>query len=712
MLIKNRKGQQFSLQFLKITILLIICINCLVTLVQATPQNEFNTPGSGTLRITNEQQQISSALILKTDIKMDISGLTARVKVIQSFRNESDQWVEGKYLFPLPDNAAVDRLTIKIGEHLIVGEIKEKSVAKNIYQQAKISGRKASLVEQYRPNLFTNSVANIGPYETVEIIIEYQQDIIYHRDDGFSIRFPMAITPRYQPQKIIQESFGSSKLSNDLNGVNNKFFDFDQGFVNQVSQIKMLFPIAEKYQQQSQHNLVDINIELNAGFALQALSSSSHKIYNHQKSESSYNVKFVNQKVKADHDFILNWKPVLSVQPRAAIFTEQKSGKNYLSVMIMPPFIGSSNNDDGREIAREIIFVIDTSGSMGGESIRQARKALEFGLSTLSATDKFNVIQFNSTSDQVFANSRDASRDNIQIALSYVRRLKASGGTEMYAAIRASLDGRSDHKNLRQVIFLTDGAISNEAQLFEVIAKRLGDSRLFTVGIGSAPNEFFMKKAARFGRGSFTFIADINQSQAKIENLFDRISQPQLTHINIQWPDGVQSETWPSKIPDLYDGEPLWIKSKVSELAGDVIISGRLNNTLWQSNLSLNNPKQQTGIAVLWAREKIAAIMNSAYHGVVDENQKEQIISTALKHHLVSRFTSLVAVDKVRSRVDSELVSQNLKPLLPKGSSGTQLPRSSLQYSQTGLDLDITARWSFYFLILSLIGLILYRRVG
>lgn len=703
---KNR--QLYFTRLLKIIIISIICLNLLLPfLLKATEQN-LKEPQSGSLQVINQQQQRFTALSLKTDIDMAITGLTARVKVTQAFKNDRDQWVEGKYLFPLPDNAAVDHLTMKIGERLIVGEIKEKQQAKKIYQQAKIAGKKASLVEQHRPNLFTNSVANIGPYETIEITIEYQQDVLYDREAGFSIRFPMAITPRYQPKNIYRESFAVNQSFNkNLAGFSPGLTN--SGFINQVGQIRTLFPSSDENQNIPPDNIASISIQLDAGFALQDLSSSSHTIHHQQKTESAYEINFAHQDVKADHDFILNWKPVPSMQPRAALFSEQKAGQNYLSMMIMPPSVEYQTDD---EINREIIFVIDTSGSMGGDSIRQARKALEFGLSTLSAQDRFNVIQFNSSTSQLFQSARLANQSNMRMAQSYVRRLEANGGTEMFSAIQASLDGRLDHSTLRQVIFLTDGAISNEAQLFKLIEDRLGDSRLYTVGIGSAPNEFFMKKAARFGRGSFTFIKDIRQSSKKMEKLFDSISRPQLTHISIDWPDNIQSETWPEKIPDLYDGEPLWLKSKVSDFSGQVRIAGRLDDTLWQSDLSLDNPQQQLGVAALWAREKIAAIMNSAHHGAVNDQQKNQIINTALEHHLVSRFTSLVAVDKTPARIAEKLHQQKIAGHLPKGSRAKRAKSPSVPFARTSLDLDITARRSLILLLLSLFSLILYRRIG
>ncbi len=677
-------------------------------LLEASPNNYSEAPKAGILYVENNQQERFTALSLNTDIKMQITGLTARVRVSQTFKNNHDQWMEGKYLFPLPDKAAVDHLTMKIGQRLIEGEIKEKQQAKKIYQAAKISGKKASLIEQQRPNLFTNSVANIGPYETIEVIIEYQQDIHYDRDQGFSIRFPMAITPRYQPNSVYRESFqASTAISQNLTKQHSDYNS--SGFINQMSQVKMLFPTTDERQQSTNTNIANIQVTLDAGLPIETLLSPSHKISHQQKSESSYEIEFSNHKVYADRDFILNWKAYSSQQPRAAIFAERKFDENYLSIMIMPP---SVDTPDSQLINRELIFVIDTSGSMGGDSIRQARNALQFGISTLSENDTFNIIQFNSSTSQLFQRARQASSNNIQMAQSYVNRLKANGGTEMYSAIEASLDGRSDHASLRQVIFLTDGAISNEAQLFESISNRLGDSRLYTVGIGSAPNSFFMKKAARFGRGSFTFISDISQSSIKMTQLFKSISRPQLTHINVQWPEGLQSEIWPNKIPDLYDGEPLWLKAKVTELAGKVQISGRLSDILWQSDLSLTNPKQQGGVAVLWAREKIASIMNSAFHGVIDDKQKQQVIDTAIKHHLVSRFTSLVAVDKTPSRTAEQLHQENIRTRLPKGSKQPQPKVSSLHYANTGLDLDILFRWSGYLLIMSLISLFLFRRLS
>ncbi len=694
---KNDSNRMLYFAYLlKIAIVSTICLNLIIPLFLHAEVNTINYqknrsgdghyPESGLLYLKGDNNERVPAVNLKTDVSMLISGLTARVKVVQTFKNDLDQWVEGRYLFPLPDKAAVDHLTIRIGERVIIGEIKERQAAKRIYEKAKISGKKASLVEQHRPNLFINSVANIGPYESIEVTIEYQQDVFYSRDTGLSIRFPMAITPRYQPSKIYKEVFDDSSRGLK-HAVQSKFENIDK-------------------QHNPAENLAEIKIELDSGIPLQEITSTSHEIVTHQLTERFYKIALSKKNINADRDFALNWKPVASSAPRAAIFTERKAGENYLSAMILPPSVDTSQ---AKKIPREVIFVIDTSGSMAGESIKQAKKALYHAVSNLEVGDRFNVIQFNSVTQSLFSTARAVTENNRKLANHYIRNLKADGGTEMYPAIEKSLQVRTDQSILRQVIFLTDGAVSNEAELFELIHKNLSISRLYTVGIGSAPNAFFMKKAARFGRGKFTFISDIQNSSHKIKLLLDSISRPQLTHIALEWPKSLQVEMWPSKIPDLYDGEPLWLKVKTSQLKGNLRITGRLRDIAWQSDLSLNQPQQQDGIAVLWTREKIASIFNSAFQGKVTPEQKQQVIDTALEHHLVSRFTSLVAVEHLLSRATDRLHSEKIQPNRPKGSVSASKSNSTISYASTSLDLDLQVQWNLVLFALSLFGFLWFR---
>lgn len=637
----------------------------------------------GTLQLHSAETEVIEAPILKTQVDFDISGLTARVKVKQEFHNQTANWVEGIYLFPLPEKSAVDSLQIKIGERVIVGEIKEKKEAKRIYQKAKKDGKKASLVEQHRPNVFTNSVANIAPFEKVEVTIEYQQELSFAKDGSLNIRFPMTMTPRYTPNSMISERFDG----------------FKQGFQFTPSVFENI-DLPQKSSLQA-GNDVEIKVNLDSGIPLASLSSKSHQISYQQSSVSSYQVSLAGANNKANRDFILSWLPIAGSEPRAALFNETIDNQHYVSLMVMPP----QQKVTDISLPREVIFVIDTSGSMGGESIRQAKKALIYGLSTLRYGDKFNVIEFNSATDSLYVRPKNYTESSYTEAVNFVRQLNANGGTEMLSAMNRALDSHSDNNRVRQVLFLTDGAISNESELFKIISKKLGDSRLFTVGIGSAPNAFFMKRAAQFGRGTFTFIADVNESEKKISQLFKQISQPLLSNIEIEWPQNSNVEMWPEKAPDLFSGEPLWIKAKVAELNGELAIKGRMANSLWETHLSLSPGQSHPGIAKLWAREKIASIMNQARHGQVNLNQKQIIIDTALKHHLVSRFTSLIAVDKTPSRNEELLVEKRIQQVAPKGSE-----QAALNYASTAIDLYLTPQQALWIIVLAFAGLILIRR--
>lgn len=670
-------------------ILLVIILFTIVgflSSVKADSLQEIKAGGEikrGTLQLNSSETEFIDAPILKTQVDFDISGLTARVKVKQEFHNQTANWVEGKYLFPLPEKSAVDSLQIKIGERVIVGEIKEKKEAKRIYQKAKKAGKKASLVEQHRPNVFTNSVANIAPFEKVEVIIEYQQELSFANDGSLNIRFPMTMTPRYTPNSMISERFDG----------------FKQGFQFTPSVFENI-DLPQKSRSQA-GNDVEIKVNLDSGIPLASLSSKSHQISYHQNSESNYQVALAGANNKADRDFILSWLPIAGSEPRAALFSETIDNQHYVSLMVMPP----QQNVADISLPREVIFVIDTSGSMGGESIRQAKKALIYGLSTLRYGDKFNVIEFNSATDSLYARPQNYTESSYTEAVNFVRQLSANGGTEILSAMNRALDSRSDNNRVRQVLFLTDGAISNESELFKIISQKLGDSRLFTVGIGSAPNAFFMKKAAQFGRGTFTFIADVNESEKKISQLFKQISQPLLSNIEIEWPQNSNVEMWPTKIPDLFSGEPLWVKARLTDLKGELAIKGRMANSLWDTQLSLSPGQSHSGIAKLWAREKIASIMNQARHGQVNSNQKQIIIDTALKHHLVSRFTSLIAVEKTPSRNVETLVEKRIQQVAPKGSE-----QAALNYASTAIDLYLTPQQALWIIVLAFAGLILIRR--
>jgi len=599
---------------------------------------------------------------LATSVEIDINGPIARTTVTQRFENPSKGWVEGIYVFPLPEESAVDALRMQIGDRKIEGLIKTRAKAREIYEQAKREGRKAALLEQQRPNIFTNAVANIGPGETIVVQIKYQQTI--HQDAGtFSLRFPLVVAPRYNPKPIIH----SVDFKNDANGNKSGW----GGVVNPVpDRDKITSPVLDP-EQNAKINPVSMSIRLAAGFPLGSVTSHHHTIKTIVVTDAVHRLTLENETVPADRDFELSWK-AKGTTPTAALFSETVNGENYVLAFVTPPNLTKDQLTNIEKKNREIIFVIDNSGSMGGQSITQARLALETALKRLDPADRFNIIRFNDTYTDLFKGAVPADREHVDQALAYVRGLDANGGTEMLEALQIALRNTSsvdDFGNrIRQVVFITDGAIGNEQQLFDEIGAHRGQSRIFTIGIGSAPNSFFMNRAAEIGRGTFTHIGSTNQVHERMSALFKKLENPVLTGLRAVVSQGKLSEVSPDPLPDVYLGEPVILAAIATDNVGNLTLEGDYAGTPWQVTMDITQATPGTGIGKLWARRKIASLEASRSLSANLENVDKQIEATALEHHLVSRLTSLVAVDVTKSRPgETDLTTKKVPHNLPDG---------------------------------------------
>ena len=574
---------------------------------------------------------------LSTRVEMRVSGMILRARVIQQFQNPASRCVEAIYVFPLPEDAAVDQLHMIIGDRRIEGQIKEKEEARRTYEQARSEGRKASLLEQQRPNVFTVSVSSLLPDEIAQIEIQYQQ-IVDYRDGRFSLRFPMLVAPRYTPNS------GGGALA---------------------SLVPEHFPRFEAMLSPDNYaNPVDLRIELDAGFPLKEIQSTYNVVRTTALGPNQYEVVLADGATPANRDFELVWQPEIGREPKAAVFSETINGDSYALVMVLPP----TDQVTPIRLPRESIYVIDTSGSMEGASMQQAREGLILALRGLDPGDTFNVVEFDSDVQMLFDQSRPADPSTVADAIRWVEKLEADDGTEMLLALQAALPSSSvSDGRLRQVIFMTDGQVSNEAQLFDYIHGNLGRSRLFTVGIGSTPNSHFMRRAAQLGRGTFTYIGDLAEVKTKMEDLFRKIDNPVLSDIQLRFEQAV-SEAYPSRIPDLYVGEPLMIAVKVAIGQGSVAVQGKTGSSAWNETLSLAGGSTEAGIGKLWARRKIESLDDSVTAGADPQQVRGQIVETALQHHLVSQHTSLVAVDVTPTGLDWSRCSSQLLPLnQPKG---------------------------------------------
>jgi Ca-activated chloride channel family protein len=591
---------------------------------------------------------------LSTQVEITVSGPLARVIVSQRFHNPGGGWAEGIYVFPLPDDAAVDHMSVYTDTSVLEGRIEEKAEARKTYERAKREGRQAGLVEQERPNVFTTHVANIPPDSEVTVEIAYQQSVKV--DDGTSsLRFPTVVAPRYVPGLAHSELEPLAPA----------------GSPHPPEALRLGGPTRLPGRDPIQ--TIEIAVDLAAGFEIDFVDSPYHEIFV-EDAPDGVRVHLAASEAPADRDFELRWAPAAGAEPAASLFSESFSDEHYALLMVTPPRVAEPGHDPQ---PRDVIFVIDTSGSMAGQSLLQAKHALELAIERLRPDDRFNVIEFNSRTNSLFASALFADRRNVAAALEFVDGLVAQGGTEILPAIAAALaDGDRRAAALRQIVFLTDGSVANEVEVFDEIVTNLGDSRLFAIGIGSAPNSYFMRKIAELGRGSSIHIGDPDEVAERMDVLFRKLESVVLRDIELEFTNGEIVEQYPPEISDLYFGEPIVVALRLDAPLDGVVVHGRTGDTRWQTAFDRNDVQERPGLHVRWARSKIAALMDArigrSNPRELDE-LREETVAVALDHHLVSAYTSLVAVDvSARRRDDESQTSHRLVANLPAGwHSGT-----------------------------------------
>ena len=594
--------------------------------------------------------ELSSAILLSTDIKVSVAGSSSRTIISQRFINTGETWAEGVYVFPIGQNAAVDTLKLRIGDRFIEGQIKEKQQAKVIYKEAKAEGKKTALIEQQKPNLFTNKIANIGPGEIVVVQIEFQSKLL-PKDGSWELRLPLVSAPRFDIDAIEEKiEFGNSGFSDQSMNT-----DYNENIDIKVLEETELF------------NPVEISIDLNTGFELNSLKSSFHKVDIDKLSNGHHRISLLGP-ISSDRDFVLRWTAV-DKDTQTSLFKETQAGQDHLLLTLNPPLTNKNKHSPDREI----IFIQDISGSMGGQPIRQSKIGLEMAIKRLKPQDKFNIVLFNDRFSSYSRTPVKATAKERDKAIRYVRRLQADGGTEMYPALKFSLmNFRSDKSVLKQLIFLTDGAVTQESRLFSLINRELKTARLFTIGIGSAPNSFFMTRAAEIGRGSHIHIGDMDEISNRMSELFSKIENPAVTDLKLILPKGFRAEVYPNPLPDLYVGDPLSIAIRGRNASGIAKITGKIGSQKWVARIPLDQGAEQIGIAKLWAREKISNLERSRIALNPSANQKahidSELLQTALNYGLVSRLSSMVAVDITPSRpLGVEIGTAKLKAAIPSG---------------------------------------------
>jgi Ca-activated chloride channel family protein len=630
-------------------------------------RSEVPRAPSGLFFKSGLEDRAVAAPLLATEVDIEVNGPVARARVRQHFLNPSDYWLEGSYVFPLPEGAAVDRLTLEIGDRRIEGQVAEKQAAREIYEKAVTKGRRASLLESERPNVFFTSVANVAPREPVTVEIEFRLPVELE-GAGHSLRFPMTVAPRYTPEApltLVGRRGGGAHRAGGEAGQGRDLFG----------------PVADP-RDGGPYNPLTLTVILNPALPVAELVSAYHPMTAARTEDGRISLELASGPVEANRDFLLTWMVDTTAGPRATVFAEElgcgspETGDcaSYVLVQLLPSQAEAKSTQP-----RDLVLVLDTSGSMAGPSMEQARRAVGALLSRLRPEDRFNIVAFADDSIAFAGASQEATEASVARARTFVATLEANGGTNMMPALSFALREQPVPGRLRQIVFLTDGAVGNEEQVLDLLHARLGGSRLFTVGIGSAPNDFFMKATAAKGRGDFTYISDQAEVAERMATLFEKLETPVLTDVTAEWPDlpaapGVRPVVLPEPLPDLYADRPVVFSARypgirLADLEGTLRLAGSRGGEAWAAELPLDTPLPAAGIAAVWGRTAFDRAMAVARHGHEREAQEREALEIALDHHLVTRLTSLVAVDEseVARPADAPVMTAEIARSLPAG---------------------------------------------
>lgn len=591
---------------------------------------------------TNETRRILP--LKKTEVKTEVTAGLTQTEVIQRFRNDTDTPLEAVYIFPLPSETAVTDFEIRTKNSIIRSVVKERAAAKATYEAAKTAGKKTALLEQERPNIFTTSVANLLPGETVDICFSYVETL-HFKNDRYDITFPMVVGERYIPFTFAPNGLPQTGVT-------------DAARLNPP----VLHPNIDP-----EHRL-SIEVTL-AGLPIQNITSSTHAIHVEKQDETRQTVTLAREITIPDSEFNITVHLKPNSLPAATFVQSPAENEAFGLLSVFPP-IGQKRIAPA--LPKDVIFLIDTSGSMSGESMAQAKSGLKRCLKILSPKDRFTIVRFASDHSWFSPELRDASSGKLESALEYIDGLESGGGTEMQPALEYVLDIPRAEDRMPLVIFLTDGDVGNESSLIALLSKKLGNARLFTFGIGSAPNEFLMHRMAEVGRGQSRFIRSHEDIGEVMADFFQTLESPVLTDVSVQWEDD-SVHVYPECCPDIFYGRPLQLVARADQpFSGHVRIAGTLNNNPVEYFVELNPPDSVThpAISQLYGRMKIKDLMLAWMQADDPAHRielKETITRTALKHQLITRFTSRVAVEERVIVENNNLTTVKVPVPSPKG---------------------------------------------
>jgi Ca-activated chloride channel family protein len=607
------------------------------------------------LRVASEERP---ALPLEhTHVRARLSGFVAEVEVAQTFSNAHPEPIEAVYIFPLPENSAVHHMEMRIGERVIVAEIKERNQARQTYETAKAEGFTAALLEQERPNVFTQSVANIAPGKKIDVVVRYVQDLSY--DAGlYEFVFPMVVGPRYIPgAPLAQEGQTGAGTKPDT---------------DRVPDASRITPPYLGKGQRSGHD-ISLEVVVDGSLPVNDVKVPTHDV---EKSDGDGGMKLAlaAHDTIPNRDFVMRYR-VVGDKPRATLVTSTDQGSGYFALVIHPPLL-PVDKLVGR---REVIFVVDVSGSMSGEPLSFCKEAMRSALSSLRPVDTFNIITFSGSTGKLFPEPQPVDRTSLAAALEHVERMRAGGGTEMLDAVHESLGSEVGEGRHRYVFFMTDGEVGNDAEIIGGAAalverqERIGRrARVFGFGVSSAPNRSLLDGMSRAGKGLTVYATARQDVATSVDRFYRYIDQPVVQELAVDGLGG--AELYPARLPELFASHPIIVHGRFdTPPSGEITVRGTAagEDVAIPVTITRARPLDKEGVlGSLWARAKIAELETALWSG--SSSAEQGITELGLEYGLVTQFTSFVAVDraervgdgKPRTIVQSVEVPKGVDPIM------------------------------------------------
>lgn len=603
---------------------------------------------------------------LKTDIEAKVAGDLATVTVVQTFANPTGQALHATYLFPLVADAAVYEMWMDVGAERVRAQIQEVQQAEKTFERAKSEGRAAALLKEQRPNMFTQQIANLMPGLPITVTLRYVQTVP-KIDGAYELVVPLVVGPRFQPP-------GSGEAPAAI--VDTIAAPVAAAPGEWALETLPAYPPVHGLDAPPTIDAerVSLQVDLDSGLPIRAVTSATHAISAHTESTRHWRIGLQQGRTIDNRDFVLRYQ-LAGTSADAGLLVRHDARGGFFSLLIEPP----AAPEDADITPREMVFLLDCSGSMHGLPMDASKAFMRAALRKLRPTDTFRIIRFSDDATEFSRSPLAATADNIRRGIDYTDALRGEGGTMMSTGIRKALEVPVAQGTKRIVTFLTDGYIGNEYEILKMVHALLGDARLYAFGVGTGVNRFLMDEIGRAGRG-FTRYMDPTEDVEKVAaELTDRLQSPVLTDLSIDWNGLAVSDVVPERIPDLFAGGSIRVQGRYTNAAsGTIRIHGKSRGHAATLVVPVQLPENSgaESVALVWARSAIAETMYRMslppdYFRARNEMQpsfeslKQQVTGLGLQFALVTKWTSFVAVSEQVYNAAPETAAEAQVPLPP-----------------------------------------------